>query len=119
VNEFAFSLSACVLASLLGVASDMLARTAAMVDDFARSIAPAAASEQLARGSAAAGELLDTFRALLDVRAAGRRATLFGELEREVARTGGADREDVVANGIGFLSQAYEATAGLIGNIRS
>ncbi len=116
VNEFAFSLSACVLASLLGVASDMLARTAAMVGDFARSIAPAAASEQLARGSAAAGELLDTFRALLDVRAAGRRATLFGELEREVARTGGADREDVVANGIGFLSQAYEATAGLIGN---
>ena len=116
VNEFAFSLSGYVLASLLGVASDMLARTAAMVGDFARSIAPAAASEQLARGSAAAGELLDTFRALLDVRAAGRRATLLSELEREVARTGGADREDVVANGIGFLSQAYEATAGLIGN---
>jgi len=41
---------------------------------------------------------------------------LLGDLGREVARAGRDDREDVVANGIGFLSQAYEATAGLIGN---
>jgi len=115
VSEFAFRLSSYVLAGLLGVAPDMLARTAAMVGDFARSIAAAATSEQLARGHAAAEHLLDTFRALLDARAA-RPATLLGDLDREVARVGRADREDVVANGIGFMSQAYEATAGLIGN---
>jgi cytochrome P450 len=42
--------------------------------------------------------------------------TLLGDLDREVASAGRAEREDAVANGIGFLSQAYEATAGLIGN---
>jgi cytochrome P450 len=116
VSEFAFRLSAYVLAGLLGVAPDMLAHTAALVGDFARRIAPAATSEQLARGNAAAGHLLDTFRARLDARGATPPATLLGELDRAVARAGRADREDVVANGIGFLSQAYEATAGLIGN---
>jgi cytochrome P450 len=116
VNEVAFRLSIYVLASLLGVGPDELARTAALVGDFARSIAPAAASEQLARGAAAAGELLEAFRARLGARAAVSPATLLGDLDREVARAGAADREDVVANGIGFLSQAYEATAGLIGN---
>jgi cytochrome P450 len=42
--------------------------------------------------------------------------TLLGDLDREVASAGRAEREDAVANGIGFLSQAYDATAGLIGN---
>ena len=94
----------------------MLARTAAIAGDFARGIAPAASGEQLARGNAAAGELLDWFRGRLHGDAAASRATLLGALDREVARAGGADRDDVLANGIGFLSQAYEATAGLIGN---
>jgi cytochrome P450 len=116
VNEFAFSLSAYVLASLLGVAPTELARTAALVADFARSIAPAATSEQVARGGAAAGALLDLFRELLDARAIGSPATLLGDLDREVTRGGHADRGDVIGNAIGFLSQAYEATAGLIGN---
>jgi len=116
VNEFAFSLSGYILASLLGVAPDGLARTAAMVGDFARSIAPGATREQLAPGSAAASELLEAFHGLLDARDAASPGTLLGDLGREVARAGRDDREDVVANGIGFLSQAYEATAGLIGN---
>ena len=114
VNELAFRLSAYVLADLLGVAPDELARTAALARDFARSIAPAATSEQLARGGGAAGELLDAFRALLAARGATRRPSLLDDLDREAA--GGAARDDVVANGIGFLSQAYEGTAGLIGN---
>jgi len=114
VNELAFRLSAYVLADLLGVAPDELASMAALARDFARSIAPAATSEQLARGADAAGELLDAFRALLAARGAPRRPTLLDDLDREAA--GGAAREDVLANGIGFLSQAYEATAGLIGN---
>jgi cytochrome P450 len=116
VNEVAFRLSTYVLASLLGVPPDMLARTAALASDFARSIAPGAAVDQLARGNAAAGELLDKFRSRLGARAVASPATLLGDLDREVGRAGTADREDVVANGIGFLSQAYEATAGLIGN---
>ena len=38
------------------------------------------------------------------------------DLHREIARSGHGDVHDVVANGIGFLSQACEAMAGLIGN---
>ena len=114
VNELALHVSAYVLASLLGVPADMLAGTAAIVGDFVRGIAPTATSDQLARGNAAAGELLGSFRARLG--AADSHAPMLGALDREAARAGGADREDVVANGIGFLSQAYEATAGLIGN---
>ena len=116
VNELAFRVSAYALAGLLGVPPDMLARTATIAGDFVRGIAPAAAGEQLARGNAAAGELLDSFRKRLHADDAASPATLLGALAREVARAGGADREDAIANGIGFLSQAYEATAGLIGN---
>src|SRR5262249_42357628 len=39
-----------------------------------------------------------------------------GALAREAKRFGREDRDAIVANGIGFISQAYEATAGLIGN---
>ena len=116
VDRFAFSLSAYVLAGMLGVSPDRLADTAVLVGDFARSIAPAATSEQQSRGSHAAGELIVRFEALLGARGAVAPPTLLGDLDREVARAGHAEREDVVANGIGFLSQAYEATAGLIGN---
>ena len=116
LNEFAFSLSAYVLAGLLGVAPDKLAHTAALVRDFVASLAPAATSERLARGSVAASQMLEAFRALLDARDSTPPLTLLGDLDREVASAGRAEREDAVANGIGFLSQAYEATAGLIGN---
>jgi len=115
VNEFAFSLSAYVLASLLGVAPNALADVAVLVRDFARAIAPAAAAEQLACGGQAAGELVDTFRGLLGAGGATPPPTLLRELDRELAGTS-VERDDVVANGIGFLSQAFEATAGLIGN---
>jgi cytochrome P450 len=116
LDRFVFSLSAYVLADMLGVTPDRLADTAALVGDFARSIAPAATGEQQSRGSYAAGELIVRFTALLDARGDAAPPTLLGDLDREVGRAGRADRDDVVANGIGFLSQAYEATAGLIGN---
>jgi cytochrome P450 len=116
LNEFAFSLSSYVLAGLLGVAPDQLVHTAALVRAFAESLAPAATSERLARGTAAAAEMLEAFRALLDARGRTSPLTSLGDLDREAASAGHAEREDVVANGIGFLSQAYEATAGLIGN---
>jgi cytochrome P450 len=116
LNEFAFSLSAYVLASLLGVAPLELARTVALVRDLVGSLAPAATNERLARGNAAAAEMLEAVRALLDVPPPSPSLTLLGDLDREVASAGRAEREDAVANGIGFLSQAYDATAGLIGN---
>jgi hypothetical protein len=41
---------------------------------------------------------------------------LNGNLKREMTRVDHGDRDVVAANGVGFMSQAYEATAGPIGN---
>jgi cytochrome P450 len=94
LNDFAFRLPVYVVASLLGLAPDALEPTALEVGDFVRCLAPGSTAEQIEHGKAAAGRLAGTFRALL---------------RRD-------DLDAVVANGIGYLSQAYEATAGLIGN---
>ena len=92
--DFAFRLPVYVIASLLGVASASLAQTASWVGDFVRCLAPTSTPEQIEQGKAAAEHLAQQFRSLL-----------------------GREQVDAsVANTIGYLSQAYEATAGLIGN---
>jgi cytochrome P450 len=92
--DFAFRLPTYTVAALVGVAPDALAPTAAWVGDFVRCLAPTATPAEIERGTTAAGELTRLFCALL------RRDEL----------------DATVANTIGYLSQAYEATAGLIGN---
>jgi cytochrome P450 len=94
VADFAFRLPVYTVAALLGVAPDALAPAAAWVGDFVGCLAPTATPEQVERGKSAAGELTRLFCALM------RREEL----------------DATVANSIGYLSQAYEATAGLIGN---
>jgi cytochrome P450 len=94
VAAFAFRLPVDVVASLLGVATAHLAQTAAWVGDFVACLAPGSSPEQLARGATAAGHLAEQFGSLL-------------------ARP---QLDAVVANTVGYLSQAYEATAGLVGN---
>lgn len=113
VNAFAFALSGHVLGSLLGVPADALPALAASTGDFVRCIAPAPAADQLARGQTAAAQLLDLFQSLLaDTGNDG----LLRRLAREADAIGRPASDVIVANGIGFLSQAYEATAGLVGN---
>jgi cytochrome P450 len=92
--DLAFRVPVYVVASVLGVAPGALAETAGHVGDFVRCLAPGATPEALERGGAAAARLGAQFAALL--------------------RRDGVDA--VVANTVGYLSQAYEATAGLIGN---
>ncbi len=86
-TEIAFHFPAYVIGSLLGV--DDLPRLASLVDDFAPALAPGSLPEQVERGREAAGHLLDLFR---------------------------GDDDGIAANRIGFLFQAYDSTAGLIGN---
>lgn len=92
--EFAFHLPVYAVAGVLGVAPDALPQAAAWTGEFVGCLAPGATSEQLERGKAAAGHLAALMAALL--------------------RRDGLDA--LVANTVGYLSQAYEATAGLIGN---
>lgn len=94
VSDFAFRLPVDVVASLLEVEPGALAPAAAWTSDFVRCLAPSATSEQIERGKDAADELARLFR----------------------ARLGRAEVDAAVANTIGYLSQAYDATAGLIGN---
>jgi len=92
--DFAFRLPTYVLASLLGFSPEGLPELAQWTLDFVGCLAPAATPEQLERGKTAAGRLVDAF----------------------VAHLGRPALDSQVANRIGYLSQACEATAGLIGN---
>jgi cytochrome P450 len=113
--DFAFQLPVHVVATLLGVAASRLPQTAVWVGEFVRCIAPGSTPEQIERGTSAAAHLREMFRARLPARASGGDA-LLGRLAVDVERANRAGVDVVVSNGIGLLSQAYEATAGLIGN---
>ena len=113
LTEFAFRLPVYVMAGLLGVPHDRLRETARWTDDFVRCLSPLSTPEQIEQSKSAAGRLLDLFRSLL---AGGRAGGLLGALAAQARRLGREDVDVIVANGIGFLSQSYEATAGLIGN---
>jgi cytochrome P450 len=111
LSSFTFHLPVYVVGSLLGVPEGRMRQTALWMNDFTRCVAPSSSPEQIEQGKAAAGHLLKTFRSLLS-----REGGLLSVLAREAKRVGRDETDAIVANGIGFLSQAYEATAGLIGN---
>ncbi len=111
ISRFTFHLSVYVMGSLIGVPPTMLNQTALWMSDFARCLSPASSPEQIELGKTAAGNLLDMFRAFWPGEDG-----LLGILAREAKRAGRDETDVIIANGIGFLSQAYEATAGLIGN---
>lgn len=116
LQDFAFHLPVYVIASLLGVPQEELHHTAVWVSDYVRGLAPASTPSQVEQGKVASRHLLDLFRALLSRHQAGLDNSLLAGLALEAKRAGCEETEGIVANGIGFLSQAYEATAGLIGN---
>ena len=109
LTEFAFRLSPHVVGTLLGIPRDRLGETATLVAEFVRGLAPSSAPAEIERAKEAAARLTALGRGLLDDARA--EDGLMARLARH-----GRDVEAVVANGIGLLSQAYEATAGLIGN---
>src|SRR6202035_3402411 len=112
--DLAFRLPVHTVGSLLGVPRRELDETAGWVSDFAGCLAPAADPAAVERGKVAAGHLLDRFRRPLQERDAG--GGLLAALAGEAARAGLDDPDAVTANAVGFLFQAYEATAGLLGN---
>jgi cytochrome P450 len=103
--EVAWQVPVRTMADLLGLAPDdgeaAAGRTRALVGGFA----PGATTEDAIASASAAAFL----------RGALGRAGLHGALAR-AAQTGGLDAAFVAANAVGFLSQALEATAGLVGN---
>jgi len=121
--DFALRLPVEAVGSLLGIPRGELAATALLAADFAGCLAPAASPEAIERGKAAAGALLEWMRGLLGTcrktgGSEGSEASdaLLATLATEAARVGRDDPEAVAANAVGFLFQAYEATAALIAN---
>lgn len=115
-SDFAFQLSVYIVASLLGVPHDTLQPTASWVSDFVPCLAPSSSPEQVERGKEAAVHLRNLLRSLLNAQRAGRSTGLLATLVEEAKQVGYEEADVIVANGIGFLFQAYEATAGLIAN---
>lgn len=110
--DFVFQLPVFVVGSLLGLPEDQLPLCAAFIHDFVGCIAPHTTPEQLERGKQAAANLWGLFHSLLQTQSHG----LLSRLAYEAEQVGRTSPDTIIANGIGFLSQAYEATAGLIGN---
>lgn len=96
---FARELSVHVLGSLAGIAPELLPAAVGWVDDYVTGIGP---WPDVARAAAGAAKLL----------AAAQGPPAF----TEAARDAGCPAGEIAANRAGFLTQAYEATAGLVGS---
>jgi len=117
VTRFAFTLPVQVVAHLLGIPWSRGADVAGWLGDYGAATVAAAigtnppSEELLACGDAGAEALLDLVGGLYGDRAI--RRPLLEALATEGARCGCSD-DDLVANAVGLLAQAYIATASLI-----
>src|SRR6185295_4817744 len=123
--DFLFDLSPHAVASRLGARQEDLPEIALDVAAFVHCLAPGSTPEEIESGKVAADRLIERFERLLDEQQAAGGEGLLAQLAEGAKRANrasglgldpGETRKRAVMNGIGFLSQAYEATAGLIGN---
>ncbi|ASW55621.1 cytochrome P450 [Plantactinospora sp. KBS50] len=105
-----FSVPAQVVAVLCGLDDPAADEAGVLIGDFVQCIPATATPQQQARAAMAAAAL----RELLGPALSGRGSGLLADL----VRAAGPDAEPaaVAANGLGLLSQTFDATAGLIGN---
>lgn len=111
LRRLAFEVPALALAMTIGVPEPDAGRVVPEVAAFARGIGATATPEAVEAGKRGADHLLEFFGPLT--------ARAESGPVRVLARRCPVGPEDplaVVANAVGILSQAYEATAGLVGN---
>jgi cytochrome P450 len=97
---------------MIGLPAELADRCATLIADFVRCLSPLSSADEIARSNQAAATLTTILRDEM-------RPTTHGgiAMNAERLRSLGIDDIDaVLANLVGFLSQTYEATAGLIGN---
>ncbi|MFE9218870.1 hypothetical protein ACFYN3_21230 [Streptomyces lavendulae] len=134
-EELMFGVPARVVAVLAGLTGGADREAARAIADFVRCIPATAGPEDREAASVAAVRLRELLGPVLDSAAAagpeaaagsgagiregygsGRVHALLAELVRAADREGLVDLGPLLSNAIGFLSQTYDATAGLIGN---
>lgn len=113
INRWLFSVPAGVVASLCGFMPQAVPEVVALITEFVLCIPASATPEHQQRASVAAKTLLDIYSAEI---ALAPQDTLLAELLRCANDAGWSQRAPLLANAIGFLSQTYDATAGLLGN---
>lgn len=112
IDALAATLPVRVMAEMIGLPDAAAAECAPLIGDFVRCLSPLSGLADIRRSNQAAARLLAVLRAELHQGRHGGTAMIAERLQDL-----GIDEPDaVIANLIGFMSQAYEATAGLIGN---
>lgn len=112
LDELMPALPMHVVGALLGFAPDRLPEVADRMRDIVAAIAPGAAPEAIGPGHEAAARMVALTEALLDAGGEG----LARRLRDAAGRESGIDPAVVTANAVGFLFQARDAGAGLLGN---
>jgi cytochrome P450 len=116
LTDLTFDLPAYVMASLLGIPDHYLSQIARWMSDFVYCLSPISTPQQIEQGKQTAEQLINRVGHLLTEQQTRGASTLLVHLFQNLSQQGITDNAVVIANAIGFISQSYEATAGLIGN---
>jgi cytochrome P450 len=112
LQRLMFAVPAQVVAAACGLDEDAANEASELIGDFVQCIPATATAEQQAAAAQAAAALRDLLGPALTSSGDG----LLAELVRAATQDDWAEQAPLLANGIGLLSQTYDATAGLIGN---
>ncbi|MEU9236630.1 cytochrome P450 [Streptomyces subrutilus] len=114
-EELMFAVPARVVAGLCGLDADGSAQAARLIGDFVQCIPALATPEQQRAAALAAARLRELLGPGVEhAEAAGN--GLLAALVRAARDASWTRTAPLLANAVGFLSQTYDATAGLIGN---
>lgn len=113
LSDCMLRLPVSVVASLLGFAPQRLEELARLTADFVACLSPRSDQQQLDAAHSAAEQLMGRFEERLIEEEP--QSTLVKSI-RQRFEMNGENKDCLVANLIGLLSQTFEATAGLIGN---
>jgi cytochrome P450 len=116
LDAWLFALPVTALADWLGFAPDTWPAVRDAVRAFVACLSPLSTPAQLAGAHEAARFLLARMATLVEASAATGEPTLVAAVQRAARAAGWRDRDALLANLVGLLSQTYEATAGLLGN---
>jgi cytochrome P450 len=115
LTAWVYETPVAVVADLLGLPADERSTIACEVRDFVACLSPLSTPDQLVNANTAALRLRSRLQGVLDS-VEHNSDGLMSQALSSSRNVGWTDNAAVVANLVGLLSQAYEATAGLIGN---
>ncbi|UFH50908.1 cytochrome P450 [Pseudomonas sp. KNUC1026] len=114
LDAWMFTLPLCTVAALIGFAGDQRQAVAQRVREYVTCLSPLSDEVALRRADQAADQLRQAFDAVLSQDDP--RNGFLGQVRAGCEAAGWHDRDALIANLIGLMSQACDATAGLIGN---